>query len=337
MKIIYTVSLFLFLCLKALAQPVLTGSNINFSVGQSFLLHTYNLASFSPGASGANVTWNFANIGNTANATMTMVTPSSTPFGAQFTAANVAYSVTGVTGNQYFLADNNELSQCGATNGTSAIVYQNREQILSYPCNFNSTGTDNFSSVFQSAGYTYHRSGTSSFTADGYGTLIMPYGTVNNVMRVRFIEDYQDSTNISGFPFIIPYHNDEYMWFKPGVHSFILVFYTLTANGSPVQAGFYLDQVSVGVSDPSSALTGYMIYPNPSSDKLFINYDVKENTKVEVRLLNLMGQVVKTIADESRQPGTYTEETEVSNLAKGNYIVQITEGGQSSKKIITVK
>jgi hypothetical protein len=77
------------------------------------------------------------------------------------------------------------------------------------------------------------------------------------------------------------------------------------------------------------------VNPNPIVKAAEINYELPENSKVLIRLFDLKGSLVKTIVDEEQTKGAQTTFFSKSNLAGGQYLLQIeTEKYQETKKII---
>ena len=77
-------------------------------------------------------------------------------------------------------------------------------------------------------------------------------------------------------------------------------------------------------------------YPNPTDGKFNIAYTVLEKTSVSVLIYNLEGTLVKTIAPNQEQyEGKYILPTDISDLANGTYIVQLSNGNKTkTEKII---
>ena len=66
------------------------------------------------------------------------------------------------------------------------LNYDDATTLLSLPLTFGSTSqTDNFEGTFEANGITVAESGSITTNADGYGTLQLPFETLNNVLRVR--------------------------------------------------------------------------------------------------------------------------------------------------------
>lgn len=80
--------------------------------------------------------------------------------------------------------------------------------------------------------------------------------------------------------------------------------------------------------------------PNPATDRTTINYDLSEESSVNVDIYNEMGYKIQTILSDTKQAGTYTED--FSAQISGLYLVNVTavtpyEAIQTSQTIIQVK
>ncbi len=79
-------------------------------------------------------------------------------------------------------------------------------------------------------------------------------------------------------------------------------------------------------------------YPNPFNPSTIINYSVPRESKVELRVFNLLGQVVRTLVNETKQKGSYSVEFNAGNLPSGVYIYKFNgQGFSTSKKMVVVK
>ena len=177
-----------------LSAQTLTNDNVSPLDGSAF---TQAGATYiAPGASGANVTWDFSALDQLSVVSFDYMSPASTPQGSSFPGANIASVTEGNTSYFNTSAAGYDLHGIYADGSDALIVYQDPERVLSYPCSYGTTWTDALLSNFELSGYQFERSGTVSGNADGYGTLIMPYGTVTNVLRVVTVEDYSDVTDL---------------------------------------------------------------------------------------------------------------------------------------------
>jgi len=81
-------------------------------------------------------------------------------------------------------------------------------------------------------------------------------------------------------------------------------------------------------------------YPNPFREKTRITYCVAYKTRVQLTVLSPEGNVIDTLVDEEKNPGTHEIEFaacvstsgEVRNLASGKYSCRLVAGDYSSQK-----
>jgi ligand-binding sensor domain-containing protein len=79
-------------------------------------------------------------------------------------------------------------------------------------------------------------------------------------------------------------------------------------------------------------------YPNPFNPTTRIKYQLPTQSHVTLKVYNLLGQEVATLANEVRQPGMYTVQFDGSGLANGVYFYGLVAGEfQSIKKMIVLK
>jgi hypothetical protein len=79
-------------------------------------------------------------------------------------------------------------------------------------------------------------------------------------------------------------------------------------------------------------------YPNPSNPKCKIDYELPIDSKVSIKLYNILGEEVYKIIDTQQKAGYYSTEFDGSNLASGVYFYKITTQGFSAvKKMVLVK
>ena len=79
-------------------------------------------------------------------------------------------------------------------------------------------------------------------------------------------------------------------------------------------------------------------FPNPTKSISNLEFTLKTDGPVTVKLINEQGVTMKTLVDERREAGTYTVQTDLSELKKGFYFYQIkTEAGLSTQKILVDK
>ena len=88
--------------------------------------------------------------------------------------------------------------------------------------------------------------------------------------------------------------------------------------------------------------TGYKLYqnyPNPFNSKTIINYEIPENSLVDIRIYDILGREVKTLLNNVQQVRwKYQLEFDGSDLASGVYFYRIKAGSfTETKKMILLK
>ena len=87
----------------------------------------------------------------------------------------------------------------------------------------------------------------------------------------------------------------------------------------------------------------YHSYPNPFNASTTIRYDLPENARITLRILNLLGQEVKTLVNDIRTAGSYHLSWDGTDhngnpLPSGVYIVQLQQRNKTlSHKILLLK
>lgn len=99
----------------------------------------------------------------------------------------------------------------------------------------------------------------------------------------------------------------------------------------------YSDEVNVEVK---SVYTFYLDqnYPNPFNPATTIKFGVKEKSNVRINIFNSIGETVKTIFNEEKEPGNYSVDFRAVDLPSGVYLYQLKTGSFiQTKKLILLK
>lgn len=84
-------------------------------------------------------------------------------------------------------------------------------------------------------------------------------------------------------------------------------------------------------------------YPNPFNPSTTIEYSVQTTDNIQIKIYNSLGQLVKTLVNETKTPGEYSsiwngKDDNGSLVASGTYFYQVqTKDFVSSKKMILLK
>ncbi|RYZ49714.1 MAG: hypothetical protein EOP49_15670, partial [Sphingobacteriales bacterium] len=270
--------------LHAMAQPNLTSANSLPTPGMSTTYNTTDIGT--PGSGGANQTWNFATIPNNGNLTTDYITCSAAPDCGVMTGSNVVASSSGTY--MYYQNSNSASSIRGMAAGGVVMNFTNPEDMMRFPMTYNTNYSDSFL-VSYTSGVPFIRRGNVTVTADGYGTLILPTGTYNNVLRVHRVEEYRDETmGIVMFETV----GDQYMWYQAGNHDVILSSVNLTINGTSATKVDVYTATPTSTNDVNMFETALTIFPNPASELVTVSFESRQGNNIGFTLNDLSGRVV---------------------------------------------
>jgi hypothetical protein len=78
--------------------------------------------------------------------------------------------------------------------------------------------------------------------------------------------------------------------------------------------------------------------PNPFNPVSTIAFTVPERSRVTVKLYDIAGREVKTLADAEYEPGSYQVTLDGAGLASGVYFCRMVSGGfEESRKLVLLK
>ncbi len=79
-------------------------------------------------------------------------------------------------------------------------------------------------------------------------------------------------------------------------------------------------------------------YPNPFNPTTIITYDLPVESRVQLKIYNLLGQAIATLVDEVKKPGEYSIRWDARNLSSGIYYYElITPVYTSTRKLLVLK
>lgn len=228
------------------AQPTLTESNF-MQIGDFF--ERYNIDAslgIDEQAGGENIEWNFSDLETTSNFSFSVVNPAATANGALFPNANVAANF----GNfiDYYEITPNQTDFLGSDVIANAFILQNSnpQTFFTYPFTYNNTFTDTaYRNYLQYVGQV-----VTNAKADGYGTLKIPTGNFNNVLRISSTIQYRDSSETDPNDFFY-LTIEKYEWYSPNERYPLLIIQHRTVNQSGTISTFDVAETKYGIKiDP---------------------------------------------------------------------------------------
>ncbi len=310
----YSSSFCALLLLPALqAQPTLTQAGNAPVPGLSFNLNYSPIAD--PGSAGPDATWDFSTLVVDSTDLVEWVLPSETPNGPLFPTATVAelwdvisYSEVTATG----------LYVVGGDEQGAIVTYSDSRQALPFPCTYQTTWADDYEGAYTVFGLPVVRTGNYGGTADGYGTLQLPWGTVPDVLRIHIEAQQEDETDFGTLYLDI----DAYQYFIAGSAWPVLEVASATASSI---AGTFTNEYTLWWQDLNTGTTAPMANtgqvrfgPNPVAHTLTVAWDAAAPRTLSIH--DASGREVQHV----RANGTQ-HVLDVSYLPAGLYTLRCTD------------
>jgi len=112
-----------------------------------------------------------------------------------------------------------------------------------------------------------------------------------------------------------------------------------TENG--LSNNFYIDDINIStvtnIANNNTSLSNLFIFPNPSDDKLFINFDLNENKNIQITLHDVLGKSVKSISNKNYTQGSQKIEIPVNDITPGIYFLTIDIDGEAINHKIIIR
>ncbi|HBS88047.1 MAG: hypothetical protein A2W91_09965 [Bacteroidetes bacterium GWF2_38_335] len=314
MKKNYLILIFVCFFSCTYAQITLNQTTSVPQIGESLDFIIQNPPTIGPGSAGPGQTWDLSGITGTAT-NFSFISLASSLEPANFPLTDVVEHIDGR--ENFYSYDSDELSYEGSfIPGQLRVTYTDDREFLKFPITYNDEFNENFDGVAENIAYgqSFDRSGTIHIMADSYGSLILPYTTVNNVLRVRVTCSY---TDYLGSSLIASYVDTVYYWYDMA-NDYPVAAYTVLYVGTTLyyKQAMYLEESDLqsSIENTEAIDENPAFFPNPGSDKIwFSDY----NDIISIEIIDLAG---RKIDYKENLESNYMD---VSFLEKGMYIVNI--------------
>jgi hypothetical protein len=131
--------------------------------------------------------------------------------------------------------------------------------------------------------------------------------------------------------------------FPPDSAKIYMWAYNSSGNSRPKgNSKLYIDNLRFGyltdVKSQTDLNNNFSVYPNPFSSVTTINYQIKNNEKVVIKIVDVLGKEIAVLINETMPKGNHSVTFNGSDLTKGIYFCKITAGSYSeTKKLVLVK
>ena len=302
------------------AQPTLHSAEM---LGYGSIMHLQYLTDFQvidTTIQGADVLWDFSSLPTSSGADdlfVEIVDPATTPQGSEFPEANYAYKETPLFNYRYFILNESEFSRIGSAVSNQLNFYSDHQTELVFPLTMGTANNDTWASSNSSFGGDYN------FQCVGYGKLILPSGTFENVLMVRVL-----LTELSDLWV--------YFWYSAD-NGAILLEYTEGDGFFYPEFGLQLRELDVMVGTTNTNVVDNVIYNNPVASNLTVNLFSDDFPDIQYQMVDVNGQRILFDELKGNREKHQQLHLDMSFLSPGMYFLQLyTDHGSQSCKIIKI-
>ena len=317
MKSIITCLLSLsFLPIALPAQPVLT-SNEFYYTGDVIQMVNCNISGVSAGSAGAGMEWDFSSLTASGGMSTTSVLHDTSMI---FSTSSLMEILP--NGSVAFVQQGSSKTYINGLYdpGTGSTIYYDDYIVSNRPITYNTNFIDSYY-VNIPATSTFG-TGTLTHTGDAYGTLILPTATYSNVLRVRKVQQENDTTGSSA----ILTTTVSYLWFDTGTAAPLLRIDSISNSATQTQDVMYLSSLTNGITDINKHQYVYSGYFDNAGDLVLSGFELDKSYTVVV--YNIIGSKV-FVSDFSAADNSLR-----FNMARplnpGIYLVNITMKNEQS-------
>lgn len=220
-------------------------------------------------------------------------------------------------------------------------TYSDEDELYKFPLTYGNRDSTTFKLSTPSntmIPFTYKKQGYRITEADGWGSITTPYGTAS-CLRVVTTQYSMDTITISALPagfnkFGFPNYMRSYQWLTTGekIPYLEVMGNVVAGNFTPTQVR-YRDKARVITAMREEAFSPVIsVFPNPAVDELTVTTIRQEALTIEIT--DLQGKVLKKLLSEEDLGPVNQYTINVSGLAKGLYILNVSgKTGRQSLKI----
>jgi hypothetical protein len=163
-------------------------------------------------------------------------------------------------------------------------------------------------------------------TADGWGTLITPYGEFQTLrVKTEIMEYdslYSDSLGV-GMP--VTRNIIEYKWLANGYPEPML----LVSEEPFLVTAAYIDSVRstfLAVPEVKNSGFDFSVYPNPSREYVSVDYELAEDADVQISVYSVFGNELKRFMQSRQERGYYHQVLYLkeNGIRSGIYLIRLT-------------
>lgn len=317
-------------------QITINSSDIEnqFSVGNSATVHEGDSpTTINIGSQGGGNDWDFTSLQNGTTTILMSVNPATTPYINEFVGADITlHSIGEYNGEQAEIWGYSQLNGSFDFMGSAIVLSSQPGDLFTikdnppsveavFPLTYNSNWMQTFTETSALNGIQIFQSTYSiDVTVDAYGTMTLPGGASFEALRARYVETDGVNTTV-----------DYNFYSLSGAQVY------LYASGSnpPVSGVIDIDgyswnlQIASSVNQLNNLPDGFSLqqnYPNPFNPTTNIEYSIPEQSFVELKVYDVLGNEVATLVSQEKNAGVYRADFSGNGFSSGLYFAQLASG-----------
>ena len=297
--------------LSVAAQPVLDGSVFP----ESGSVYGYHDTPYVPaGRPGIGLRWDFSSLPTGSVVPYIWTTTGNAPGAGAFPPDALVLQVPGDP-TAYYQRGDTALYWLGTYSDTALVRFDPPLAIVDLPCGLYSQWQDTGVAAVTGAGRIEIRNTSIHATTDAWGTLVMPYGTVNDVLRIRYELNVTSRTS----PGRVLMREVRYTWYCDKTPMPLLVISERFGWPPPERRLRWLD--GSWRDDPASLFRPVELkpFPDPCDDAVVVDLPARRADRTALQLLDATGQVSKQWSVEFTSPETRRMTFGMNDVPSGQY------------------
>lgn len=281
------------------------------------------------GADGAGQIWDFSQLQSQGESPFwggTIVDPSELNDFELFADANVAMVLNNGT-IRYWQNSDYGLTAIGQGGDNDLLQLNDDNTWFTYPFSFGSTLSDESEGTLFGTCNDFVWESVSETQGVGYGTLILPSGTFENVLKIRRISFTTKSNEEIG----MERENNivEHFWFQPGVAGPLLYMRSWSNNGCPgtnegAEIVYTLPSQNTNIhNEISSEEITLSVFPNPANATTHLNIRTGASSEAEIWVSDLLGKNVLQVGKKEQIEESRLFEIGLESIQPGVYVVNV--------------
>ncbi|NOY06035.1 MAG: T9SS type A sorting domain-containing protein [Chlorobi bacterium] len=129
------------------------------------------------------------------------------------------------------------------------------------------------------------------------------------------------------------YHDGDFLWHVEATDGLYV-----TRSSEQWKVNIYIEFLDVSILPVPAEFTLDQIYPNPFTSSTSISFSLEATSRVTIRILDMFGREVATLAGEKYEKGAHVIPFNARNLVPGFYICRLEVGKRSAfRKMVLVR